>query len=201
MKVGDTVANIAEAAYATNGKGEIVAWNKAAEQLLGYEPDHVLGKPCYEILAGKDPFGNRFCDKNCTLINMARRGEPIHRFELHVRNSNSAMIRAEVSVVCLPGRARSKLTFLHLLKPLESMQEAKDLSDPVSEAQDPSAELSQRELQVLRLLEDGTSTRKIAEILFVSAETVRNHIKHVLHKLQVHSRGAAIALARRKGLL
>lgn len=201
MKVVDTLASTAEAAYATNGNGEIVGWNKAAEHLSGYEEERVLGKPCYEIVAGKDPFGNRFCDENCTLMNMARRGEPIHNFELQVRNSRSEMIRVDVSVISLPGRSRSDLTLLHILKPLEWKQGAEGFSDPVPEGQEPSEELSQRELEVLRLLADGTSTSKMAEVLFVSAETVRNHIKHVLHKLQVHSRSEAIALARRKGLL
>ncbi len=201
MKVIDTVASTAEAAYATNEKGKILAWNKAAEQLLGHEEVRVLGKPCYEILAGKDPFGNRYCDKNCSLINMARRGEPIHNFELLVRNSQSEIIRVDVSVVCLPSRAHSELTFLHVLKPFESKQEAKEVREPVSQARDPSAQLSRRELEVLRLLADGTSTKKIAEVLFISVETVRNHIKHVARKLQAHSRSEAIARARRKGLL
>jgi DNA-binding NarL/FixJ family response regulator len=48
----------------------------------------------------------------------------------------------------------------------------------------------------LRLLEHGRSTQQIAEELHLSPETVRNHVRHVLRNLGVHSRLEAVALAR-----
>lgn len=55
------------------------------------------------------------------------------------------------------------------------------------------AVLSPRELQVLRLLADGRSTKQIAEQLFVSPETVRMHVKHVLRKTNAANRTEAVA--------
>jgi DNA-binding NarL/FixJ family response regulator len=54
---------------------------------------------------------------------------------------------------------------------------------------------------VLRLLEQGRSTSQIAEELHLSIETVRNHIRHILRALGVHSRLEAVALTRRDHLL
>jgi DNA-binding NarL/FixJ family response regulator len=58
-------------------------------------------------------------------------------------------------------------------------------------------ELTAREWEVLDLLIDGEGTTAIAEKLGLARETVRSHIKHVLRKLGVGSRGEAIAIARR----
>jgi PAS domain S-box-containing protein len=56
--------------------------------------------------------------------------------------------------------------------------------------------LTPRQAEVLRLLERGQSTRQIALELHLSLETVRNHIRHLLRALGVHSRLEAVALAR-----
>ena len=56
--------------------------------------------------------------------------------------------------------------------------------------------LTPRQSEVLRMLERGRSTRQIAEELHLSPETVRNHVRHVLRALGVHSRLEAVTLAR-----
>jgi DNA-binding NarL/FixJ family response regulator len=61
--------------------------------------------------------------------------------------------------------------------------------------------LTSREIDVLELLVEGVSTRGIAERLFVSVNTARNHVQRVLAKLGVHSRLEAVALATREGLV
>jgi PAS domain S-box-containing protein len=60
----------------------------------------------------------------------------------------------------------------------------------------PDLRLTPRQLEVLRMLERGRSTRQIAHDLHLSPETVRNHVRHVLRALGVHSRLEAVALAR-----
>ena len=56
--------------------------------------------------------------------------------------------------------------------------------------------LSPRELEVLRLVMAGYSNQEIAELLVVSMNTVRTHLKHLYSKLNVDSRTRAIARAR-----
>lgn len=61
--------------------------------------------------------------------------------------------------------------------------------------------LTPRQLEVLRLLEHGRSTRQIADDLHLSTETVRNHVRGLLRALSVNSRLEAVALARREHLV
>jgi DNA-binding NarL/FixJ family response regulator len=61
--------------------------------------------------------------------------------------------------------------------------------------------LSSREVEVLRLLAAGKQNAEIARELFVSPHTVRNHISHILDKLQIHNRTEATAVAIKAGLV
>jgi PAS domain S-box-containing protein len=65
----------------------------------------------------------------------------------------------------------------------------------------PHPHLTTRQDEVLQLLEHGRSTKQIADELHLSRETVRNHVRHVLRALGVHSRLEAVALARRERLV
>jgi DNA-binding NarL/FixJ family response regulator len=61
--------------------------------------------------------------------------------------------------------------------------------------------LSRRELEVLTLVAQGLNNRAIAEQLFISENTVKNHIRNIHEKLQVHSRMEAVVRAVREGVL
>lgn len=63
------------------------------------------------------------------------------------------------------------------------------------------ADLTAREREVLSLLGDGMANGAIAERLFLSVHTVRNHIQRILVKLNAHSKLEAVAIATREGLL
>ncbi len=65
----------------------------------------------------------------------------------------------------------------------------------------PRVRLTDRELEVLRLLDTGASNREIAKTLFVTEATVKTHLVHVFEKLGADSRARAIAIARDSGLL
>jgi PAS domain S-box-containing protein len=66
---------------------------------------------------------------------------------------------------------------------------------------EPHPHLTPRQTEVLGLLEHGRSTHDIAAELQLSIETVRNHIRHILRALGVHSRLEAVAVARRQELV
>ena len=59
-----------------------------------------------------------------------------------------------------------------------------------------STSLTEREVEVLRLIVAGLTNREIAEALVVSVGTVKTHINHIYQKLDVHNRTQAVALAR-----
>jgi PAS domain S-box-containing protein len=71
------------------------------------------------------------------------------------------------------------------------------LAGPLSEGSTvPHPHLTPRQAEVLRLLEQGFSTKQIAQELHLSTETVRNHVRRLFRALGVHSRLEAVAVAR-----
>jgi DNA-binding NarL/FixJ family response regulator len=58
-----------------------------------------------------------------------------------------------------------------------------------------------RESQVLQLVSEGLANREIGERLFLSEETVKSHVRHLLAKLQARSRAHAVAIGFRRGLI
>jgi DNA-binding NarL/FixJ family response regulator len=71
-------------------------------------------------------------------------------------------------------------------------------SGPLRELeQEPTA----REIEVLQLISDGLVNREIGQRLFLSEETVKSHVRHLLAKLQARSRAHAVAVGFRRGLI
>ena len=64
----------------------------------------------------------------------------------------------------------------------------------------PFPELTERELEVLRLISQGLNNQEIAQKLVLSPKTVRNHITSIFSKLQVADRAQAIVRAREEGV-
>jgi two-component system NarL family response regulator len=65
----------------------------------------------------------------------------------------------------------------------------------------PAPRLTEREMEVLRLVAQGLNNRDIAGKLFISENTVKNHIRNILEKLHLHSRMEAVVYAVREKLL
>jgi DNA-binding CsgD family transcriptional regulator len=62
-------------------------------------------------------------------------------------------------------------------------------------------EPTMREIEVLQLISDGLVNREIGHRLFLSEETVKSHVRHLLAKLQARSRAHAVAIGFRRGLI
>ena len=71
--------------------------------------------------------------------------------------------------------------------------------------QGPLRELEQeptmREIEVLQLISEGLVNREIGQRLFLSEETVKSHVRHLLAKLQARSRAHAVAVGFRRGII
>ena len=65
----------------------------------------------------------------------------------------------------------------------------------------PAPKLTEREMEVLRLVARGMNNRDIAKELFISENTVKNHVRNILEKLQSHSRMEAVMIAAREKLI
>lgn len=110
-------------------------------------------------------------------------------------------LESDANVVALlsayPGDRRNAPFALELVAVLEGVRPPL----PGERATEPSSELSDRELTVLRLLPTRLSNREIADELFVSVNTVKTHLKQIYRKLGAHDRRDAVRRARGLGLL
>lgn len=80
------------------------------------------------------------------------------------------------------------------------IDEFKQMSRPQPDSV-PGLKLTERELEVLRLVSTGLNNREVAKQLFISENTVKNHVRNILEKLQLHSRMEAVMYAVREKLL
>jgi DNA-binding NarL/FixJ family response regulator len=85
------------------------------------------------------------------------------------------------------------------IQPEIAARALRELMKPVAPAAEADA-LSDREREVLALLAQGKSNKDIAEQLFITEGTVKNHVSNILSKLQAENRTHAAEIARRRGL-
>jgi len=83
---------------------------------------------------------------------------------------------------------------------MKLLDEFKEMASP-GRQQAPSPKITERELEVLRLVAQGLNNREIGKQLFISENTVKNHVRNILEKLQLHSRMEAVMYAVREKLL
>ena len=79
---------------------------------------------------------------------------------------------------------------------LANRDSADDRAAPVA-----APKLTDREMEVLKLVARGMNNRDIAKELFISENTVKNHVRNILEKLQIHSRMEAVMIAVRQKLI
>ena len=94
---------------------------------------------------------------------------------------------------------RQKTTALE--RDLAARAEVREPLWPMATKDGAVVELTASEKEILRSLAEGLSTAAIAKKLFIAPVTVRNHIQNLLHKLDVHSKLAAVVYAYQHDLI
>lgn len=210
------VEGTSDAAYVVDHEGVIVAWNSAAERLFGISSAQAVGRRCRGIVQGFDECG-LVCSDHCVVQQHVSRRLPVENFDLKVQTVDGEQW-CNVSVVIVEYRESTEPCAIHIVrrddlrKRLEMMVRDFVISKTHLSADQATAlvstnreqhksHLSPREIEVLGLLALGGTTKSIAEQLSVSRTTVSNHIQHILHKLDAHSRLEAIRRAERAGVI
>ena len=125
-------------------------------------------------------------------------------YEAIKAGANSYLLK-EVSVEEVPEAIRAVVQGQSLISPSMAsklLNEYTSLARRAEEKQQfPTPALTQRELEVLRLVAKGQSNREIGDELFISENTVKNHVRNILEKLQIHSRMEAVRVAVREKLI
>jgi DNA-binding NarL/FixJ family response regulator len=93
-----------------------------------------------------------------------------------------------------------------LLKAIEKVAAGETFIDPALmpafvQGKDGTDILTQREREILQLLADGMSNADVAARLFISQETVKSHVRHILAKLEADTRTQAVAIALREAMI
>jgi PAS domain S-box-containing protein len=188
--------------YAVDYDQNIVFWNRTAERLLGHKAADVLGRKCFDVIAGGDYLGHPFCGSDCDVIECARRGHAPPNYDVRTKSASGEARWLNMSIVVLAGRRKRATLTVHLFRDITEQRKrqlrAPILGEATGAGEDNAlARLTRRESEVLQHLSAGLSNAQIAEALGTSATTVRNHIEHLLAKLGVHSKLEAVIFAAR----
>jgi DNA-binding NarL/FixJ family response regulator len=111
----------------------------------------------------------------------------------------------EISIEEVASAIRAVVSGQSLISPSMAsklLTEFTNLSKRADERQSvPTPRLTERELEVLKLVAQGLTNRDIAGELYISENTVKNHVRNILEKLHLHSRMEAVVYAVREKLL
>jgi PAS domain S-box-containing protein len=185
--------------------GRIALWNPAAEKILGYSARDVLGKPCCEILAGRDEHDNRLCYQGCHVMTLVKLGEAVRSFDMQLQTKRGDSVWINISILALPNGRPGDSVAVYLFRDVTAahgilgvVRERQTSAAPPPAASEIGETLTRRETEILKLMAAGLNTRDTAERLHVSPATVRNHVQNIFTKLEVHSRLEVVALATRR---
>jgi DNA-binding CsgD family transcriptional regulator len=176
--------------------------NDRAEELLSKQPGAALGRPCHEMIAGKDEQGAAWCEENCRVGQMVSRGEEVEPYTIRIHSDEGDEHWLQMLVIPYENETHGMM-LAHCAFRIDRSHLIQSYLDRVA-ARTPinvdrafdieDSRLSKREREVLNLLSQDQNLYEIAEQLSVSYYTVRNHVQHILGKMGVHSTLEAVAL-------
>lgn len=201
------IEGTADAAFAVDSNGRITAWNSAAAELFGTSEAEAIGVQCHNILQCTPDDGIAVTE-NCTIALKAQSNHPLSNFDLRLQ-TKTGKLWCNLSAFLVSDPASGLRHTIYIVHPREMRKRLEQaLSEFVrTQAHAPTIfsratpDITARELEVLKHLAEGHSTRTIANQLNISSATVNNHIKHILTKLDAHTRLEAIRHAESAGVI
>ncbi|MBI4201275.1 MAG: PAS domain S-box protein [Chloroflexi bacterium] len=215
----EVIGNTPDGVFAVDESHQIVLWNGGAQRILGYSSDEVLGRPCHEVIAGRDAEGNPVCQLGCADLLLARAGMLIPSRDTLTMTKDGKEVWVNVTNIPVPSEFGGLSTVLHIFREVTARKHMEQLVERLSvfmeqlaasqiaqpilfrDPPPPRDLLSSRERQVLRLLANGANAATIGAALTITPSTARKHIQNLLKKLKVHSSLEAVVYASKHQLL
>jgi len=209
----DLLSQSRQAAFGIDASERIVYWNRPCEALLSYPSGKVLGKHCFDVIAGRDENGNHYCSRNCPIARQARRDEIVHPFTLVIRDGTGEDRVLRFRTFAVPAVHAELSVVVHIVVEREDALSATEAALARLATQKPVARwpltirpaaafvLTTREREIILGFAEGLSTNALAGKLGIAEVTVRNHTQRILLKFDVHSKLAAVVYAYRHQLL
>ena len=107
---------MADAVIAVDGERRILLVNPAAEALLGLTAAEVLGKPCYDVLRGRNKLGAVVCTQACDAIALSKSGKLIPTTDLLMPTKAGHQLWLNVSHFALPLMPSANVAVIHIFR-------------------------------------------------------------------------------------
>jgi DNA-binding CsgD family transcriptional regulator len=192
------VRALGAAAWVCDSSGRLAFVNSRARALLGLATDPA-GAPCHRVIRGTDAAGTPLCRADCAVRRAAAQGRELE--PLVLRTGEGGAHRRWLLVFQIPvARREPGRWIVHVACDVEHYRRAEEyvqrLASRSGTCERPCSTqvLTERELEVLDRLARDEPAKRIAFQLRLSPATVRNHIRNLLAKLEVHSIHEAIAV-------
>lgn len=193
------------AVWVRGPKSRMQYLNARAEGLFGGKVEDLEGLPCHRVVRARDSAARPFCAPICPLLRLARAGGEVPPVDLHIEprgrqpqwlrlvaftfgdKDDPYVVHCGIGIDVEHGAVDFVRRIASRSRPLEPDTHSIAGHDVV-------ATLTRREREILDLLTDDCSVDAIAMSLHVSPVTVRNHVQHILGKLETHSILEAVAV-------
>ena len=211
------VQSTSDASFAVDSDGSITAWNAGAEKLFGLSVREALSKTCRAIVKGTDECG-AVCSEHCTVRHSIEQRRPLGNFDLQIETANGRQW-SNISVLITDDHNSTRPYAIYIVRPIDLRKRLEILvrdfvvnntnvtpenaAAMIASTRAPAKDinLSPRELEILRLLARGESSKTGSGQLHISRTTFNNHVQHILRKLGAHNRLEAIRRAEHAGLI
>jgi len=186
--------------------GEASNGREALQQVEALQPDVVLMDLNMPVMSGPDAaraMRERFPQVPVIMLTVSERDEDL--FDAIRAGAQGYLLKnlemAELLAAVRQVRAGEAIIAPSMAARL--LQEFRTLADQAPQEPEPAQvnELSERELDVLRLVAQGLANKEIADRLGLSEHTVKTHLRNILDKLQLRSRAHAAAYAVQAGVV
>src|SRR4030067_2519442 len=94
----------------------IIFWNAAASRSLGDEAKEVVGRFCFDVVAGGDYQGNSFCRRSCPTIQAAIRGKSVPNYDVLSRTKDGRGVWLNMSVLPAPDPDGNGALAVHMFR-------------------------------------------------------------------------------------